>query len=150
LALAHDPEVLILDEPTSGLDLLVRREFLASMVDLAAEGRTIIISSHQIAEVERVASHAAFIAHGKLLLRGPVEELRARLTRVRLRWKGPLPDLGRIGKVLVREGDDPHWQAVLLDPSLDALESLRLSPSCDEFEQSPMSLEDVYCALMAR
>jgi len=52
--------VLILDEPTSGLDLLVRREFLSSMVDLAGGGRTILISSHQIAEVERVASHVAF------------------------------------------------------------------------------------------
>src|SRR5262249_4701695 len=44
LALAIDPEVLILDEPTSGLDLLVRREFLTSMVGLAAQGRTILIS----------------------------------------------------------------------------------------------------------
>src|SRR5262249_34991646 len=68
LALAPDPEVLILDEPTSGLDLLVRREFLASMVELAGEGRTILISSHQIAEVERVASHVAFLAQGQLLL----------------------------------------------------------------------------------
>src|SRR5262249_6521828 len=47
LAMAVDPEVLILDEPTSGLDLLVRREFLASMVNLAGQGRTILISSHQ-------------------------------------------------------------------------------------------------------
>ena len=46
----------------------MRREFLESMVGLAAEGRTIIISSHQIAEVERIASHAAFIAQGRLLL----------------------------------------------------------------------------------
>ena len=61
LALAADPEVLLLDEPTSGLDLLVRREFLGSMVELAAEGRTVVISSHQIAEVERVASHVAFL-----------------------------------------------------------------------------------------
>src|SRR5947209_8203303 len=68
LALAPDPELLILDEPTSGLDLLVRREFLARMVDLAGEGRTILISSHQIAEVERVASHVAFLANGELLL----------------------------------------------------------------------------------
>src|SRR6059058_2082940 len=78
LALAPDPEVLILDEPTSGLDLFVRREFLSSMVELAGEGRTILISSHGISEVERVASHVAFLAEGKLLLSAPIEELRRR------------------------------------------------------------------------
>src|SRR6185437_539700 len=52
-------EQFLLDEPTSGLDLLVRREFLASMVRLAGQGKTILICSHQVAEVERVASHVA-------------------------------------------------------------------------------------------
>ena len=77
LALASDPELLILDEPTSGLDLLVRREFLESMVDLAGEGRTVLLSSHQVAEVERVASHVAILHQGKLLLAEPLDELRA-------------------------------------------------------------------------
>src|SRR5205823_3243503 len=91
LALAIDPEVLILDEPTSGLDLLVRREFLTSMVRLAGQGRTILISSHQIAEVERVASHVAFLARGRVLLSAPLEDLRDLVIRVRLRCAGPLP-----------------------------------------------------------
>ncbi len=79
LALASDPEVLILDEPTSGLDLFIRREFLASMVELAGAGRTILLSSHGIAEVERVASHAGFMAEGRLLLAASIEELRKRI-----------------------------------------------------------------------
>src|SRR6201993_922493 len=85
LALAVDPEVLILDEPTSGLDLLVRREFLASMVRLAGQGRTILISSHQVAEIERVASHVAFLAAGRVLLTAAMDELRDLVVRVRLR-----------------------------------------------------------------
>ena len=68
LALASDPSLLILDEPTSGLDVLVRREFLESMVDLAGAGRTVLLSSHQIGEVERVASHVALLHRGKLIL----------------------------------------------------------------------------------
>src|SRR5439155_13295071 len=91
LALAVDPEVLILDEPTSGLDLLTRREFLNSMVDLAGEGRTILISSHQIAEVERVASHVAFMAGGRVLLSGSQDEVKERLLRLRLRCDGLPP-----------------------------------------------------------
>ena len=92
--------MLILDEPTSGLDLLIRREFLSNMVATAAEGRTILISSHQIAEVERVASHAAFLARGRLLLAGTLEELRGRLLRVSLRFKGEPPDADHLGTVL--------------------------------------------------
>ena len=65
LALASDPPLLVLDEPTSGLDTMVRREFLESMVDLASTGRTVLLSSHQIAEVERVASHVALIHQGQ-------------------------------------------------------------------------------------
>ena len=75
LALASDPSLLILDEPTSGLDVLVRREFLESMVDLAGAGRTVLLSSHQIGEVERVASHVALLHRGKLVLAEPLDEL---------------------------------------------------------------------------
>jgi ABC-2 type transport system ATP-binding protein len=76
LALAHQPAVLILDEPTSGLDPLVRREFLESMVDVAAEGRTVIISSHQVQEVERVADRVAILLHGKLVCHERLDELK--------------------------------------------------------------------------
>ena len=78
LALASEPALLILDEPTSGLDAMVRREFLESMVDLAAGGRTVLLSSHQIGEVERVASHVALLHKGKLVLAEALDDLRAR------------------------------------------------------------------------
>ena len=108
LALASDPEVLILDEPTSGLDLFIRREFLASMVELAGAGRTILMSSHGIAEVERVASHVGFMAEGRLLLAASIEELRKRIVRVRLRFEGLPPDPDRLGQVLEFETSGRH------------------------------------------
>ena len=76
LALAHEPELLILDEPTSGLDTLVRREFLEGMVDIAAAGRTVLLSSHQIGEVERVADIVAILRAGKLLLVERLDDLK--------------------------------------------------------------------------
>jgi ABC-2 type transport system ATP-binding protein len=150
LALAPDPEVLILDEPTSGLDLFIRREFLASMVELAGAGRTILLSSHGIAEVERIASHAGFMAEGKLLLAASIEELRKRLVRVRLRFDGPVPDASLLGEVLEFETSGRLWQAVLQDPDRAALEELRQHESIHDLEESPLNLEEMYTALLVR
>ncbi len=149
LALAADPEVLILDEPTSGLDLLVRREFLAHMAGLAAEGRTVLISSHQIAEVERVASHVAFLAEGRLLLAATMDELRQRVVRFRLRYEEQPPDAAPLGVVLQRNGSGRLWQAVVRDPDRTAVEALRAAAGVYDFEESPLGLEEVYCALLA-
>jgi ABC-2 type transport system ATP-binding protein len=148
LALAPEPEVLILDEPTSGLDLFVRREFLASMVDLAGEGRTILISSHQIAEVERVASHVAFISRGRLILTAPMDELRQRIIRLRLRFEAVAPDPEGLGKVLRRNGDGKQWQVVVQDPDRQAVESLRTASGIFDFEETPLPLEEIYTAIM--
>ena len=150
LALAPDPELLILDEPTSGLDLLVRREFLSRMVGLAGEGRTILISSHQIAEVERVASHVAFIAKGRLLLAATMDELRQRIVRLRLRYETQAPDPALLGKVLQRNGSGRLWQAVIQDPNRTAIETLRGSSGIHDFEETPLALEEIYCALLER
>jgi hypothetical protein len=76
LATAHEPKALILDEPTSGLDPIVRRHFLESMVDHAAQERTVLLSSHQINEVERVADWVGFLHQGELKLVKPLQELR--------------------------------------------------------------------------
>lgn len=148
LALALDPKVLILDEPTSGLDLLVRREFLASMVDMAGQGRTILISSHQVAEIERIASHVAFMADGALLLLGTLDEVRERLLRVRLRYKGTPPNPDRLGTLLTREGGGGQWQLTLLDPDHTALRDLRGAPGIEVLDETPVSLEEAYCALL--
>lgn len=149
LALAIEPEVLILDEPTSGLDLLVRREFLASMVGLAAEGRTILISSHQIAEVERIASHVAFLARGKLLLAASMDDLRERIVQVELRYELEPPDARSLGTVLQQNGSGKQWRAVLQDPRIADLDSLRLTEGIFDVEVTPLHLEDIYCALLA-
>ena len=76
LSLAHQPELLILDEPTSGLDPLVRREFLESMVDVAAQGRSVLLCSHQVAEVERVADLVAILLNGKLVCVERLDDLK--------------------------------------------------------------------------
>ncbi len=120
------------------------------MVDLAGEGRTILISSHGIAEVERVASHAAFMAEGKLLLAAPLEELRRRIVRVRLMHEGTPPDPTPLGTVLDREYSGRQCQVVLQDPNREALDALAISEGISSYEESPLTLEEMYTAVMAR
>lgn len=74
-ALQHNPELLILDEPTSGLDPLMQREFYEILQERNAEGTTIFLSSHILAEVQRNCSRAGIILEGKLVACGSVESL---------------------------------------------------------------------------
>ena len=150
LALAPDPEVLLLDEPTSGLDLLTRREFLASLVDLAAAGRTILISSNSIAELERACTHVGLLKDGTMILSSPLDELRKKVRRVSLRFADRPPDPAGLGTVLERNGTGRFWQAVIQDPDPAAVAALRESAGVSDFEETAVSLEEVYAALMAR
>ena len=90
LAMAFDPELLILDEPTSGLDPLVRRSFLESMIDRAAAGQTVFLSSHQIQEVERVADWVAILHQGSLQIVAPLEELKSSISILDFSQRDPL------------------------------------------------------------
>jgi ABC-2 type transport system ATP-binding protein len=120
------------------------------MVGLAGEGRTILISSHQIVEVERIASHVAFMSQGKLLLAATMDELRQRVVQLRLRYEGAPPDAHRLGKVLQRNGTGNTWQAIIQDPDRTALNALYGIEHYFDVEEEPLDLEDVYCALLSR
>jgi ABC-2 type transport system ATP-binding protein len=82
-ALPFRPEVLILDEPFSGLDPLVRDEFMDGVLSQAGE-ITILMSTHELGEVEGVATHVAFLEEGKLLFDEPMEQLHKRFRTVRI------------------------------------------------------------------
>ncbi len=73
--LVHDPKVIFLDEPTSGLDPESARTVRDAVAELAAEGRTIVLCSHNLTEVERLCARVA-VVKGRLLALAPVSELR--------------------------------------------------------------------------
>ena len=76
LALISDPELLLLDEPTNGLDPNGIIEIRNLMIDLTTKhGKTILVSSHLLAEIERTASHVGIINKGELLFQGTIGEL---------------------------------------------------------------------------
>ncbi len=80
-AFMNQPGVLIMDEPSSGLDPLVQREFQKMMREVAAEGRTVFLSSHTLSEVQRVAHRVGIIRHGRLIAVEAVADLRSKAIR---------------------------------------------------------------------
>lgn len=103
-ALLSPRELLVLDEPTNGLDPQGTREVRSLVRSLAADGATVFVSSHLLAEVEQICTHAAIMSAGRLVAQGPLAELRqAGETRIRLLT----PDAGAASEVLLRLGMSP-------------------------------------------
>jgi ABC-2 type transport system ATP-binding protein len=96
-ALAFRPKLLVLDEPLSGLDTLVRDEVVSGLLQQAAD-TTILISSHELSEIESFVTHVAFLQNGSLLAQEAIEELQARFRQVFVTLSAtkalpqPLPD----------------------------------------------------------
>lgn len=76
-ALVHDPELLILDEPTAGVDVELRRELWSYLQELSRKGKTILLTSHYLEEVELLADRFAFIDGGKIIAEGSKEKMLA-------------------------------------------------------------------------
>ncbi|MFT6001993.1 MAG: ABC-type multidrug transport system ATPase subunit [Flavobacteriales bacterium] len=74
-ALLSNPEVLVLDEPTNGLDPEGIRQMRELIISIAKEGKTIIISSHILDEIQKMCSHYAILKHGKLLKQGAIGDI---------------------------------------------------------------------------
>lgn len=84
--LIHDPQLLLLDEPASGLDPRARIEMMAILQELQRLGKTIIISSHILSELQTLCNRVAIIEKGKLIYSGPVQGVRDQMAQGRVIW----------------------------------------------------------------
>ena len=149
LAVSNDPELLILDEPTSGLDPLVRRAFLESMVERAARGRTVLLSSHQISEIERVADRMAIIHDGQVRLDGALAEMRNEVVEITFSVTDPLAVLPVIdGPVEVlseqKSGRQVRW--IARDGNGSVEKTVGDWPGVHSVRSRPASLEELFVA----
>ena len=149
LAMSFDPKLLILDEPTSGLDPVVRRQFLESMVDRAAAGQTVFLSSHQIHEVERVADWVAILHQGVLQVVAPLEELKSSTALVHFSLRDPLLPLPiefESSDILHRIQNGRSWRLTMKrwDSSLE--EKLRSNTNIFDLHVIRPNLEELYIA----
>jgi ABC-2 type transport system ATP-binding protein len=158
-ALVNEPELLVLDEPLNGADPTQRAVLIALFHDLAAAGKTIIVSSHVLAEVERMTDRVIAILDGKLAAAGGIRAIRAAMTHIPHKVRIDADDPRTLGKALLDlpavlgvHFDDGGMEVETsnladLGTALPAL-SLERSVRVTRFEPIDASLESVFRHLL--
>ena len=136
LALVGDPELIFLDEPTTGFDPAARRRAWGTIRSLRALGKTILLTTHYLDEVEQLADRVAVLREGKIVASGTVHELIGGTPATEIRYR-------RNGEVVVLETDEPT--RVLHELTASAMER---GEELEGLEVRKPSLEEVYLSLV--
>jgi len=135
-ALLMPRRLLVLDEPTNGLDPQGTREVRALVRSLAGEGTTVFVSSHLLAEVEHMCTHAAIMSAGRLVAQGTLDELRAGESRVRVRT----PDAAAAIRVLAGAGLTAALEPAPDDRGAESFPGRSADRSADHWVSAPIEL----------
>jgi len=150
IALAYRPRLLVLDEPSSGLDPIVRRDILGAIIrTIADEGRTVLFSSHLLAEVERVSDRVAMLKAGRMVFCGDLADIKQSHSRVTLRFEKPLaaPPSALTG-AFGWSGAGQEWTA-LFDRPIEHVESAAVGLGARVVHRSPPTLDEIFFARTA-
>jgi ABC-2 type transport system ATP-binding protein len=145
LAIGFEPELLILDEPAAALDPVMRANFLDLLLHIIQDGgRTIIISSHILSDVEKVIDHAVIMKAGRIVLDSDFDELRERFSRVRVSaLSGELPSELPFANVLDSRRSNGEAILTVQNCSGEELQQQAESLNC-RIDVQPLPLEDIY------
>jgi len=143
LALGHSPKVLLLDESAGGLDVIVRRDFLESIIQvIQEEGRTVLLSSHLVHEIERVADRIAIIDGGKLRAHGGLDEIKSSVKKVLVRAQQPV-DFGHVDGISQVGSSGTQQELTVMDYDEGKLAAIKAAGG-EVIEVIDLSLEDVF------
>lgn len=122
-ALLSDPEVLVLDEPTNGLDPRGIAEMRELITRIAAQGKTIILASHILDEVQKICSHVAILKSGTIIFDGTMDEIMRQGTTLKVSAED-IPGLAKTLQEMegIRIIPDPDEKTLLLDTEIPAAE----------------------------
>jgi len=144
-AQAHRPELLVLDEPSSGLDPVARREILAAVIrTVVHEGRSVLLSSHLLEEVERVCDHLLFFSNGEVLLSDSMEAVLDRHYQITLRRPGQL-EWQALPGVFNAVADNGEWQLFCF-ADIDQLTGLLQQQGAQILDTRRLSLNEAFLA----
>jgi len=147
-ALAGEPDLLVLDEPFSGLDPIAMGAMGELLSGLAAEGATVLFSSHQLDLVQDLCQDVVIIEHGRIVLAGDLSELRATVPErlVEVRYRGPAPDWSRLAPgAVVQAGDGQARLRVGGDTDVTALLTvIRDRADLVSFSYQPPTLSELF------
>ncbi|MCD6208290.1 MAG: ATP-binding cassette domain-containing protein [Methanosarcinales archaeon] len=150
-AFIHDPDILILDEPFSGLDPVNTKIVKDIMLDLKRDGKTIILSTHQMDQAERMCDRILMINHGKKVLYGTLDQIKADYREspvMVVEYEGDLKpidgvtgmeDYGRYAELDIGVGTDPQ----------DVLKNLMESVKLRRFEMKSPSLNEIFIEVVS-
>jgi ABC-2 type transport system ATP-binding protein len=146
LALSHHPALLLLDEPLAGLDAVSRHEiFNEILAAVQDESRSVLISSHDLHDLERITDHIGFINNGKMILEGPTAEIVSRFNRVNAILNNG-SDPASIAGVHLISREDKRVQ-LLIDESRINMETLA-SKNITLLDSGPVTLEDIFVTIV--
>jgi ABC-2 type transport system ATP-binding protein len=145
LALSRDAELLLLDEPTAGLDPLARQQLFAELLAfMQNENRTIIISSHQLSDLERFADHVAVMQEGQVIAYGAIPDLLERYVQLDVQLPGGEPP-ARALKIITRQNDRAR---LLIDRWSPQQQRSIEAMGVEVIGESAFTLEELFVALM--
>ncbi|WP_100012389.1 ATP-binding cassette domain-containing protein [Lentibacillus sediminis] len=144
-AFASESDLYILDEPTSGLDPLMESVFQECVMDAKREGKSVLLSSHILSEVEKLCDKVAIIRQGEIIETGTLSELR-HLTRTNLtvKTKEPMPDLNEIKGIHNVEENDGELKFQVDTEELDEVIRYISQFGILKLESAPPTLEDLF------
>ena len=144
-AFASDADLYILDEPTSGLDPLMERVFQEYVLEVKAAGKSVLLSSHILSEVEKVCDQVSIIREGKIIETGTLSEMR-HLTRTKLtiKTKEPIPSLNVVKGVHNLVNNDSELSFQVDTEELNAIIRYISPFGIVKLESAPPTLEDLF------
>lgn len=149
LALGHDPELLVLDEPAAALDPEARREFLDLLLEIAARGKTVLLSTHITSDLEHVAERIAVLQDGRIRLDEELDALKERVARLHVHARQPLPlEVNVPGMLRVERAEgEPHEMLLAVERTSPALVAELTRRWSATVEVEPLNLEDIFLEL---